>query len=128
MAVYPHGVAVLAMLVAGAASIRKTLHLDRDSDAVTTYVAGVPVHIHPVIEANTSRKVQKPSKGDILTDNAEHDWVVMLKAGASDALMKSLCKLGKQEDCELVGHADVGVPFLKFRGTGQTLGALLESG
>merc|ERR1719225_400707 len=54
------------------------------------------------------------------------EWVVVVKAGTTDAQMQRLCKTAPN-GCNLVGHPQGGVPFLEMRGTESDLESLVKS-
>jgi len=54
------------------------------------------------------------------------EWVVVVKAGTTDAQMQRLCKTAPN-GCNLMGHPEGGVPFLEMRGTESDLAKLVQS-
>jgi len=58
---------------------------------------------------------------------AEQEWVVMMKPGTPAARMKGLCEASRN-GCNLVGHAQAGVPFVELRGSEADLQAVLKVG
>merc|ERR550525_1767406 len=59
-------------------------------------------------------------------EEAEQEWVIMLRPGTSDAQIKSMCKTNKN-GCNLAGNPHGGVPFIELRGTELDLEAVLEN-
>jgi len=85
----------------------------------TKFIAGVPVlNYHAIYDG---------SSGLNEIDSAqEHDWVVMMNQGVSDAEIESACKATKQ-GCRLMGHpSEGGVPFLEMRGTEKDLETMIH--
>merc|ERR1719330_1535592 len=59
-------------------------------------------------------------------EEAEQEWVIMLRPGTSDAQIKSMCKTNKN-GCNLAGNPHGGVPFIELSGTELDLEAVLEN-
>jgi len=108
----------LALFLAGAEGAR--VSRKRDSSLVhSKFIAGVPVLNYHTAYGG------KAVLGE-LDEEEEQEWVVMVKPGTSDAQLQSMCKRNRN-GCNLVGHPDVGVPFIEMRGTERDLEAVLHS-
>merc|ERR1719330_1632862 len=59
-------------------------------------------------------------------EEAEQEWVIMLRPGTSDAQIKSMCKTN-ENGCNLAGNPHGGVPFIELSGTELDLEAVLEN-
>merc|ERR1719512_360831 len=113
----------LALLIAAAEGGR--IARKRGSDS-TKFIAGVPVlNYHTAYGGARLRKgVAEASFGAL--EEAEQEWVVMLKPGTTDAQVQKMCKLNKN-GCNLAGHPSGGVPFVKMRGTESDLESILKN-
>jgi len=86
-------------------------------DVQTKFIAGVPVlNYHTAFEGESS----------LGASDGAGEWVVVVKAGTTDAQMQSLCKTAPN-GCNLMGHPQGGVPFLEMRGTESDLERLAQS-
>jgi len=109
--------ASLALFAAGTEGGRISRHR---SSASTKFIAGVPV-----LNYHTRKGSDTASLAEL--EEAEEDWVVMVKPGTSDALIEKMCKTSKN-GCKLTGHPNGGVPFIDVQGTEKDLEAVLQSG
>jgi len=106
----------VALLAAGAEGARIARKVASRS---TKFIGDVPVlNYHTAYEGEASL-VEGERK------EREGEWVVMVKAGTSDAQIQKLCKVARN-GCKLAGHAK-GVPFLEMRGTESDLEAVVQS-
>jgi len=106
--------AVLLTGVEGARISRKRAGRDAPK-----FIADVPVlNYHTAYEGESSLGA---SDGEV---NGE--WVVVVKAGTTDAQMQELCNKAPH-GCNLVGHPQGGVPFLEMRATENDLAKLVQS-
>jgi len=104
----------LALLLTGAEGAR--ISRKRDSSPLSTkFIAGVPV-----INYDTA----KTSLAEF--EDAEQEWVVMLRLGTSDDQVRRMCKMNRN-GCNLAGHPAGGVPFIEMRGTERDLQVVLQS-
>merc|ERR1719412_655060 len=111
----------LAVLLLGVKGARVARNRDatKDKDVRTKFIAGVPVlNYHTAYDGESSLGA---SDGELAGE-----WVVVVKAGTTDAQMQSLCKTAPN-GCNLVGHPQGGVPFLEMRGTESDLERLVQS-
>jgi len=107
----------VALLAAGAEGARIARKVASRS---TKFIGDVPVlNYHTAYEGEASL-VEGERK------EREGEWVVMVKAGTSDAQIQKLCKVARN-GCKLAGHAK-GVPFLEMRGTESDLEAVVRVG
>merc|ERR1719512_416080 len=113
----------LALLIAAAEGGR--IARKRGSDS-TKFIAGVPVlNYHTAYGGARQRKgAAEASFGEL--EEAEQEWVVMLKPGTTDAQVQKMCKLNKQ-GCNIVGHPSGGVPFVEMRGSERDLESVLKN-
>merc|ERR1719512_464038 len=113
----------LALLIAAAEGGR--IARKRGSDS-TKFIAGVPVlNYHTAYGGDRLRKgVAEASFGAL--EEAEQEWVVMLKPGTTDAQVQKMCKLNRN-GCNLAGHPSGGVPFVEMRGTERDLESILKN-
>merc|ERR1719330_462763 len=113
----------LALLIAATEGGR--IARKRGSDS-TKFIAGVPVlNYHTAYGGARLRKgVAEASFGEL--EEAEQEWVVMLKPGTTDAQVQSMCKLNKN-GCNLAGHPGAGVPFIELRGSESDLESILKN-
>jgi len=107
----------LALLLAGAEGARITRKRGSES---TKFISGVPV-----LNYHTAYGGARASFGEL--EEAEQEWVVMLRPGTSDAQIKSMCKANKN-GCNLAGHPHGGVPFIELRGSERDLESVLKNG
>jgi len=107
----------VALFLTGAEGARISRH--RDSAPSTKFIAGVPVLNYHTAYGG------KGSLGELDTEE-EQEWVVMVKAGTSDAQIQKMCKMNKN-GCNLAGHPTGGVPFIEMRATERDLEAVLHS-
>merc|ERR1719411_1748660 len=106
----------LTLLLAGADGARVSR---KKAEPTSKFIAGVPVLNYQTAYGG------KASMGEL--DSAkEQDWVVMVKAGTSDAKIRDLCKANKK-GCKFAGHPTGGVPFFEMTGTELDLQAVLKS-
>jgi len=105
--------------VEGARVARKRVAA-QPKDIRTKFIAGVPVlNYHTAYEGESSLGA---SDGELAGE-----WVVVVKAGTTDAQMQSLCEVAPA-GCNLMGHPEGGVPFLEMRGTESDLERLVQIG
>jgi len=107
----------LALFAAGADGARINR---KRSSASTKFIAGVPV-----LNYHTRKGSETASLAEL--EEAEQDWVVMVKPGTSDEQIQNMCKTNKK-GCKLTGHPEGGVPFIDVQGTEKDLEAVLQSG
>jgi len=107
----------LALFAAGAEGGRISR---KRSSASTKFIAGVPV-----LNYHTRKGSETASLAEL--EEAEQDWVVMVKPGTSDEQIQNMCKTNKK-GCKLTGHPEGGVPFIDVQGTEKDLEAVLQSG
>jgi len=107
----------LALFAAGAEGSRISR---KRSSASTKFIAGVPV-----LNYHTRKGSETASLAEL--EEAEQDWVVMVKPGTSDEQIQKMCKTNKK-GCKLTGHPERGVPFIDVQGTEKDLEAVLQSG
>jgi len=107
----------LALCAAGAEGGRISR---KRSSASTKFIAGIPV-----LNYHTRKGSETASLAEL--EEAEQDWVVMVKPGTSDEQIQKMCKTNKK-GCKLTGHPQGGVPFIDVQGTEQDLEAVLRSG
>jgi len=88
-------------------------------DVRTKFIAGVPVvNYHTAYEGKSSLGASD--------SEMKGEWVVVVKAGTTDAQMQSLCKAAPN-GCNLMGHPQGGVPFMEMTGTESDLNKLVQS-
>jgi len=106
------------VLLTGVEGARVARH--RNDVRTPKSIEGVPVlNYHTAYEGESSLGA---SDGELAGE-----WVVVVKAGTTDAQMQSLCKTAPN-GCNLVGHPEKGgVPFLEMRGTEKDLAKLVQS-
>jgi len=109
----------LVVLFTGVGGARVSRHRAKPANDRIKFIAGVPVfNYHTAYEGKTSLS---GSDSELVGE-----WVVMVKAGTTDAQMQSLCKQAPK-GCKLMGHPQGGVPFLEMSGTESDLGRLVQS-
>jgi len=109
----------LAVLLSGVEGARIAKKKAGHRGGPVKFIAGVPVlNYHTAFEG-------EPSLGAAASELAG-EWVVVVKAGTTDAQMQRLCKTAPN-GCNLVGHPQGGVPFLEMRGTESDLESLVKS-
>jgi len=103
------------LFAAGAQGARISRKRATEAGPTTKFIAGVPL-----------LNYQTAFEGEPILAEGEREgeWVVMLKAGASDTQIQKLCKAAPN-GCKLAGHS-TGVPFLEFRGTEKDLEAVIS--
>jgi len=111
----------LAVLLAGVdgARISKKRAAAQPIDVRSKFIAGVPVlNYHTAYEGESSLGA---SDGELAGE-----WVVVVKAGTTNAQMQRLCKTAPY-GCNLMGHPQGGVPFCELRATENDLEKLVHS-
>jgi len=106
----------LALFLAGVEGSRVSRKRGSES---AKFIAGVPVLNYHTAYGGNSMKLAE-------LEEAEQEWVIMLRPGTSDAQIKSMCKTSKN-GCNLAGHPHGGVPFIELTGTELDLEAVLEN-
>jgi len=111
-------VVVLLTGVEGA-RVAKKRAAAQPTDVRSKFIAGVPVlNYHTAYEGESLGASDGEKAGE---------WVVVVKAGTTDAQMQSLCKTAPN-GCNLMGHPEKGgVPFLEMRATESDLEKLAQS-
>jgi len=109
----------LAALLTGAEGARIAKKRAGHRGGPVKFIAGVPVlNYHTAYEGESSLGASASEMAG--------EWVVVVKAGTTDAQMQQLCKIAPN-GCNLVGHPEGGVPFLEMRGTESDLESLVQS-
>jgi len=109
----------LAVLLTGAEGARIAKKRAGHRGGPVKFIAGVPVlNYHTAYEGESSLGASASEMAG--------EWVVVVKAGTTDAQMQQLCKIAPN-GCNLVGHPEGGVPFLEMRGTESDLESLVQS-
>ena len=114
MVAFSRSIGAVALFAAGVEGARISRKRATEADPTTKFIAGVPVlNYHTAFEGEP-----------ILAEGErEGEWVVMVKAGTSDAQIQKLCKAAPN-GCNLAGHS-TGVPFIEMRGTEKDLEAVI---
>jgi len=111
-------VVVLLTGVEGA-RVAKKRAAAQPTDVRSKFIAGVPVlNYHTAYEGESSLGA---SDGEMAGE-----WVVVVKAGTTNAQMQRLCKTAPN-GCNLMGHPQGGVPFCEMRATESDLERLVHS-
>jgi len=101
----------LAVLLTGVegARVSRKRGAAQEKDVRTKFIAGVPVlNYHTAYDGESSLGASDGEQAG--------EWVLVVKAGTTDAQMSRLCKAAPH-GCNLVGHPQGGVPFLEMRAT-----------
>jgi len=109
----------LAVLLTGSEGARIAKKRAGFRGGPVKFIAGVPVlNYHQAYEGESSLGASDSEMAG--------EWVVVVKAGTTDAQMQRLCETAPN-GCNLVGHPEGGVPFLEMRGTESELESLVQS-
>jgi len=87
--------------------------------ASSKFIAGVPVLNYHTAYGGTAAV---GSFGEL--EEAEQEWVVMLRPGTSHAQIEVMCSMNKK-GCNLAGHPHGGVPFIELRANERDLESVL---
>lgn len=120
MVALSRGLASLALFVAGVDGARVAKKRAAKFTSGTKFIGGVPV-------ANYHAAYGGHSNLATLEADAEEEWILMLKEGATDAQIKSLCQAARK-GCKISGHpSEKGVPFLDMKGTEKDVEAVVKA-